>query len=305
MRWIFAKTTYATVLCGFTINIVAITRLFLNNVQSVSGAYILPLSAANTLWLAWRLQETINWEIRWQAAVPYICHVMIAIRYFAESLSIAIFCIISFDRFMAILFPIIWHTSSAKYRMVKWVAIQTALCSILASVLTICVHFSYNQTEVSQTCVVPTTHKGPLTFLIAVTIIIVVLLYTIPAVVIITFNIAVTVRIINRQNARNLSVNATAKTQTKTKMVMMSLLISSLFLFVCLLKPIYDLILAIVIKLHSFDSSDTPLTMYARMIYFESVSWILTTVGFTLNVLGVYHLVLAGRMHSSQRKPSQ
>ena len=282
--------------------IVSITKLFTSNVQSFSSVYMLPISTANTLWLAWRLQETINWELHWQVAIPYICHVMTGIRYLAESLSVIIFFNISLDRFLAIVFPIFWRTRHIKQGMIKWVAIPTVVNFIVSTTLTTLVLFSYNQTEVSQTCIIPTTNETPFTFLIVVTVIIVILLYTIPAAVITTLNIAITVKIL-RKNVLNSNISAPA-IQTKTKIVLMTLLISSLFLFVCLLKPIHDLILAISMQVQSTDNLDgsgSTLTRSEMIAYFESLSWILTTIGFNLNVLGVYQIVLNGRKTSSNR----
>ena len=292
ISWYLAKTNYFLTICGLVPNMLAV---FLLKFCKIFGGwhqkYILLLVIGNSLWLVWRLQETLNWDTKWRDLVPYICHLTSVLQYCAESLSISIFCCVSVRRFFAILYPLESLAAHASRSTVKTIFLPSLIVTIVCSALTSGVLLALGDPYSTAYCKVSATKDQPMLFLMISSISVGVGLYAVPSVLNIVVSVAVAVSVIKRE--KETSLNSTSSRKS-SKAKLMTIIASALFQLSWLLKPIYDLNIAITLY-----ATNVTVWSKAAEVYFEALMWNVTTIAYSLNVFGIYHLVV-GR-HNTNR----
>ena len=285
-RWIVIKINY--VLCVLSFASVAVAVSLCRGGRD-KLAFRLALMFCNGVWIVWRFQESVHQDTKWQEQYPYVCLFTNTVCYMVESLSLFMFALVSYTRFLAVSSPVTWFTSLSNRPLKYLTALFGFSVGLVCSVLHICLILSSTADDKSrQRCQLHHPKHFSVHFLLAIKIISLCFMYLLPLIGCLVPNVALVLHW--REERRKSSMRNHRNTDKLEpdnilKKIMM-LMLCAVFMLVCLFAPVVQVLLAG----QKMMDEDVDATLPSHLILVDAVSWNLSTLAFALNTImtGLY-----------------
>ena len=198
VTWVLAKMNYCLLTAIFLLIICLYVRWTCQHGahQRYRKKFFLPLLVTvNIVWLIWRLQETLQWEINWRENYPYLCMFTNSVCYVSEAQCLYLFAYSSLERCHAVAAPLKWRATNTT--VARRLAIVVGfVVGMISSTLNIILISTMDDKDIMKTCTItelPSQQTLPLHFLIGIKIINLLCVYCLPCSVLILANIAIIV----------------------------------------------------------------------------------------------------------------
>ena len=243
--WICAKLNYALIGINMITSMIVCLVMKCSNRRKPKYMHWFVLS--NMMWVAWRMQETVNVDTRWRDEIPCLCMFTGFLGYTSQSVSLYLMAGTSIDRMQMITSPI----KSQRRHKTGTVADNTVvtlafgfLVGVVCSVLNIAAVVLMKDPLVARTCQLSTIPADDsLEFLLFVKIFSVMLIYAVPCAMLVYCNMAAVIarrkqmfESLIRSSSRNY-----IKRQKRATMRLRFILFCSTLIIISLPKPIFDL----------------------------------------------------------------
>ena len=238
-------------------DVFAVTAMWVKMSTNRRSKYMLGFLLSNYMWVLWRLQETLEWDLRWrQYHVPYVCLFTNTFFYLSQSEALYLFAFSSGWRFYAVFSPLKWQQKmkgGVLHRLVvpSVGVLVAAVCSalnILAALLT-------RDSSVLRLCRFPVLPDDLEKLVFSVKVASTLLVHVMPCCLVIGWNIALVSHsrhhFLQRQKSRfrHCASSTMKREQQKLKRNLVLCLISALLVLLCLPAPVIELWKACVVYL--------------------------------------------------------
>ena len=285
--WLLSKLNYFIISCDILVIIVVIIKWEWQRGKRTKRRFIWAFAVINIFWMMWRLQETLNWDIKWRIDYPYLCILTNYIRYCAEAGILYMFACTSLHRLKAVTRPLQWHSRSMP-RFLDATAIGTGiLVGIIISTLNVIALLTMKDKHIEQFCSFGNdAAEIPLLFILVVKVLNLGLVFVLPFFVTLVSNSAMFIALLMKQN----KVIQSSSKRKNQKFSWKFLFLSCVIIAFCLAKPATELKLAVETYQNDWLAGRSP-----GDIIVEGVMWNLTTLAYMINTL-------AGIKYSPQGK---
>ena len=283
--WLLAKFNYGLIITSTLCVLLPTMRSAIIRLGTSNSRSVLLFGVLNVLWMIWRLQETLQWDTKWQDEVPYICVATNTLRYLVEAVALFLFACTSLDRYRAISGSLLSIVSRKKEKLVVLSLIVGVItggtCSIL-NIIALSVMTSPSRSALLlKRCSIPNDVHHNLIILIIAKVVSLMAMYLVPCGIMSAANIA-TILSVRRQSKKNLGRCFLRKHKSKkTSMISGFLVFSSVFMVCSVSKPIFEVYLAIKIHMDVSAKEDRD----TAGILLDAITWNLTTMAYTINTM--------------------
>ena len=281
--WLLAKFNYGLIITSTLCVLLPTMRSVIIRLGTSNSRSVLLFGVLNVLWMIWRLQETLQWDTKWQDEVPYICVATNTLQYLVEAVALFLFVCTSLDRYRAISGSLLSIVSRKKEKLVVLSLIVGVItggsCSIL-NITALSVMTSPSALLLKR-CSIPNDVRDNLIILIIAKVVSLVAMYLVPCGIMSAANIAMILSV-RRQSKKNLDICYHRKHKSrKTSMISGFLVFSSVFMVCSVSKPIFEVYLAI--KIHMGVSAKEDRDTVGILL--DAITWNLTTIAYTINTM--------------------
>ena len=281
--WLLAKFNYGLIIASTLCVLLPTMRSTLITQRMRNSHSVILFDVLNALWMAWRLQETVQWDTKWQHGIPYICVATNTIRYLVEGVALFLFACTSLERYQAIAGTLLTSLTRKKVQLpflsVTLGMITGGICSIM-NIVALSIMTS-PPALLLKTCSIHNNVPGSLILLIIAKVLSLVAMYLVPCSIMSAANIAMFLSVL-RKNNKNFIRRLTKKPcSKKTSMITSFLVFSSVFMVCSISKPIIDLYFAI--KEHIGMTADEERETVGVLL--DAIAWNLTTIAYTINTI--------------------
>ena len=284
--WVLAKVNYGLIISTILCVLLPTMLSTLIRIRTRNSRPVLLFGVLNVLWMMWRLQETLQWDTKWQDDVPYICVATNTLQYLVEALALFLFACTSLGRYQAISSPLLNSVTKNKVKMVVLSLIVGVITGSICSVLNM-VALSVMTSPPAlllKRCNIPNNVHDKLIILIIAKVLSLLVMYLVPCGIMSTANIGMFLSL-RRERKKKLGRCYSRKQKSrKTSMISSFLVFSSVFMVCCVSKPIFEVYLAI--RIHMGVSYRRDLDTIGILL--DAITWNLTTIAFIINaVMGI------------------
>ena len=187
--WGCAKVNYSILGGDIVVVCIMLIRYQLRKGTKTSRHYVLAFVIMNLVWVTWRLQETLDWDMNWRANNPYACIFTNYVRYGVEAGILYMFACTSLHRLHAVTRPFQWRSRSMP-RLLDAAAISSGvLVGLIISALNLLALLYMGDDQIVKFCrFTPDAAKTPLHFLMVVKVLNLILVFVLPFMIIILSN---------------------------------------------------------------------------------------------------------------------
>ena len=288
MSWIFAKVNYCLIILMMSVGVYVIYKVTIGG-QRIYNRHHIPhhlcFSMLSIIWLLWRLQETLESEVKWNKYLPYLCIFTDTLRYLVESTCIYLFAWTSIERYRAVTMPLMHLMRRNKVTQVAAACLGLLLGAFFAC-FNIIVIFQMNDFDIRKTCIIPFNTSENLLLLIILKASNLLVVYLVPSVIMVSINIsmAFAVRRSMKWQSTMRRCSSVKRRTNRAKLSFCFLIISSMILVCCIMKPIFYLYLAIKVHLKWDD-----VEIFTADNILEGIIWNLSTLAYGMNTLVLIH----------------
>ena len=284
--WGLAKTNYGIMGCDIIVVVVLLLRWQLKKGHKTSRRFVLAFVVLNFVCVAWRLQETFNWDNNWRSDSPYMCIVTYYVRYGAEAGMLYMFACTSLHRLQSVARPLQWHARSMPRLLEAAIILLGVLVGIVISTLNLAAFWYMEDDEILKFChFTRDAANMPLYFLLVVKALNLSLVFVLPFIVIVIANTAM---FIAHRQFRKKMAEKKRRRPPKKKLTFswMFLFLSCLIITSCLVTPATELKVSLETHQSGRMAEQPKLDIIG-----EGVLWNVTTFAFML-------VALTGMKHS-------
>ena len=281
--WLATNINYGITVTCMGINIFQISYLYV--CKSRNYVFMLGIGSLNQVWLAWRLQESVNWYTHWRERFSYVCHITSLIRLCVEAMSIYMLSLVSFDRFLAIVFPLFHLANAKKVKKMKICCVGFTV-GLVSSILRSAVLLLMKEPRTGQVCEIQNPGEESMLFFFVSTMLSMIVMYAFPCILMIVLNTATAIRVIHSYYTTDRLQTSSSTHQhpsTKTMMTIVAIIASSVFLSASLLEPAHYLMLA----WELYRDSIEVISRYEE-IFYEAVTSNILALAYSFNMFGLY-----------------
>ena len=282
ITWYLAKINYVVIFLSGCLFCHPKVRKRLISLTWWQRRYFILYGVLNLAWLLWRLQETLHWETNWQNKLPYICLFFESLNYMLESLSLYLFASISYERYQVVAHPILSLVRKHIIKSKTFAICTGCVMGMVISVLNFITLFRFRDTYTRKTCTVVDASEEDLSFGIALKSVKLFLIYLLPCLIMVSTNISFVYTVHKRfkNPSKFESQNMSSTPLTKTCFTLGFILISSILMFSCVTKPLFELYLNVLLH---FEGESLYIFTIDNVI--QGIIWNISTVGFGLNTI--------------------
>ena len=179
--WGCAKVNYSILGGDIVVVCVMLIRYQLIKGTKTSRRYILAFVLMNLVWVTWRLQETLDWDMNWRANNPYACIFTNYVRYGVEAGVLYRFACTSLHRLHAVARPLKWRSRPIPQLLDAAAISSGVLVGLIISTLNLMALLYMGDDQIVKFC--RFTHdaaKTPLHFLMVVKVLNLLLVFVLP-----------------------------------------------------------------------------------------------------------------------------
>ena len=277
LLWMLAKINYLIIGCNVLAIVVVCIKWKWSRRKKTKRYFIGAFAVVNIIWMSWRLQETLNYDIKWRSKYLYLCIFTSYVQYCAEAVILYMFACTSLHRLQAIAHSRQWYSPSVP-RFLNASAIAAGIMvGIIISTLNLIALFDMLDTHIKQFCSFSSDATSlPLLFMLVIKALNLGLVFGIPFFVTLVSSIAMLIAVLMTKKI----VQRSPKRKNLAKFSWKFLFLSGVIIAFCLAKPATILALAVETHQNGKLANKNPVA-----IIVEGVMWNLTTLAYMIVTL--------------------